>query len=243
MRSDLHTEQLMATVMQQRDAILSRRSLLGRGALVGAATGAMALGLSPALRANFSALAQDDDDNGDENGGFEDDIAVLNYALTLEHLESTFYREGLEQFDDAAFEAAGFLGDDGPSGGVRSFIVEIGNHEAEHVEVLTSVIESLDGEPVEEAEYDFGYERGDVASFLAIAAALENTGVSAYTGAAQYAIGADEILTAALTIHGVEARHAAYLNVLNGTSPFPESFDPPLTPDEVLEIATPFIVS
>jgi len=166
---------------------------------------------------------------------FADAVEVLNYALTLEHLESTFYREGLEQFDTAAFEAAGF------QAAVRDFIVEIGEHEAEHVEVLTSVIESLDGEPVEEAEYDFGVT--DLASFLATAAALENTGVSAYTGAAQYAIGADEILTAALTIHGVEARHAAYLNVLNGTSPFPESFDPPLTPDEVLEIATPFFVS
>ena len=86
MRSDRHTELLMQQVMAQRDQILSRRSLLGRGAMVGAATGALALGLSPALRSNFSALAQDDDDNG----GFEDDIAVLNYALTLEHLESAF---------------------------------------------------------------------------------------------------------------------------------------------------------
>ena len=168
---------------------------------------------------------------------FKDAVEVLNYALTLEHLESTFYREGLDALGPAAFEEAGF------QTVVRENIVEIGAHEAEHVEVLTSVIESLDGEPVEEAEYDFGYDKGDVAGFLATAAALENTGVSAYTGAAQYLIEEDELLTAALTIHGVEARHAAYLNVLNGTSPFPESFDPPLTPDEVLEIAGPFIVS
>jgi len=168
---------------------------------------------------------------------FADAVEVLNYALTLEHLESTFYREGLDNIGPAAFEAAGFAPE------VRENIVEIGRHEREHVEVLISVIESLDGTPVEEAEYDFGYEEGDITGFLATAAALENTGVSAYTGAAQYAIGADEILTAALTIHGVEARHAAYLNVLTGASPFPESFDPPLTPDEVLEIATPFFVS
>ena len=168
---------------------------------------------------------------------FKDAVELLNYALTLEHLEATFYRLGLEEFDNAAFEALGY------QTAVRDYIVEIGDHEAEHVDVLTSVIESLDGEPVEEAEYDFGYEAGDLAGFLATAAALENTGVSAYEGAAQYAIGADELLTAALTIHGAEARHAAYLNVLNGEVPFPEAFDPPLTPAEVLEIAGPFIVS
>ena len=168
---------------------------------------------------------------------FKDAVELLNYALTLEHLEATFYREGLDNIGPAAFEAAGFQPE------VREAIVEIGKHEKEHVTTLASVIESLGGTPVEEAKYDFGYEEGDLTGFLATAAALENTGVSAYEGAAQYAIGAPELLTAALTIHGVEARHAAYLNVLNGTVPFPEAFDPPLTPAEVLAIAGPFIVS
>ena len=170
-----------------------------------------------------------------EEAPFASAVEVLQYALTLEHLEATFYRLGLEQFDEAAFTAAGF------QAGVREYIVAIGDHEAEHVDTLTSVIESLDETPVEEAEYDFGY--ADLAGFLATAAALENTGVSAYEGAAQYLIDEDALLTAALTIHGVEARHAAYLNVLNGTVPFPEAFDPPLTPAEVLAIAGPFIVS
>ena len=51
------------------------------------------------------------------------------------------------------------------------------------------------------------------------------------------------MLTAALNIHSVEARHAAYLNGLNNASPFPAATDTPLTPDEVLAIAGPFIVS
>ncbi|MDQ3466633.1 MAG: ferritin-like domain-containing protein, partial [Chloroflexota bacterium] len=42
---------------------------------------------------------------------------------------------------------------------------------------------------------------------------------------------------------GVEARHASYLNGLNEVSPFPDAVDAPLTPDEVLAIAGPFIVS
>jgi hypothetical protein len=51
----------------------------------------------------------------------------------------------------------------------------------------------------------------------------------------------DELLTAALTIHGVEDRHAAYLTLVNATSTFPEVVNPTLTPAVVLDIATPFI--
>ena len=103
------------------------------------------------------------------------------------------------------------------------------------------MITDLGGEPVAEAEYDFGY--SDLAGFVGVAQVLENTGVSAYQGAAQFLIDEDELLTAALTIHGVEARHAAYLNGLQGESPFPEAVNPTLTPDEVLAAAGPFIVS
>ncbi len=230
MRSDRHTEQLMAKVMEQRDAILSRRSLLGRGALAGAATGALALGLSPALRS--SPFAQDATPEGDDdNGGFEDDVAVLNYALTLEHLESAFYRDNAQTYD---------LGVDGFGNSINDFMAVIAEHEAAHVETLTAVIDDLGGEPVEEAEYDFGVT--DAATFLATAAALENTGVSAYDGAGQYLEDAG-LLTAAGTIVAVEARHASYLNLITGELPFPAAFETPLSMDEILEIAGPFIVS
>jgi hypothetical protein len=71
---------------------------------------------------------------------------------------------------------------------------------------------------------------------------LENTGVSAYDGAAQFLTDA-ELLTAAGSIVAVEARHASYLNLLTGELPFPAAFESPLTRDEVLAIAGPFIVS
>ena len=166
---------------------------------------------------------------------FDAPVDVLNYALTLEHLEFSFYRDGLDEFSEADFTDAGFA----PA--VYEYLGLIRDHEQEHVDTLISVIGDLEGEPVEEAEYDFGYT--DVAGFLAVAQELENTGVSAYQGAAQFLIDEDALLTAALTIHGVEARHASYLNGLNGVTGFPDAVDSPLTPDEVLEIAGPFIVS
>jgi rubrerythrin len=160
-------------------------------------------------------------------------LDVLNYALTLEHLEYAFYRDGLETYDADAFAAAGYAAN------VFDYFATIRDDEKAHVDTVTQVIIDLGGEPVAEGTYDFGYANLD--GFINVAMALENTGVSAYQGAAQDLIGENELLTAALTIHGVEARHAAYLNGLTGGSPFPDAFNPTLTPDEVLAIAGPFI--
>ena len=91
-----------------------------------------------------------------------------------------------------------------------------------------------------ELTYDFGY-GDDPAAFLGVAQALENTGVQAYDGAGQF-LTDPGLVTAAGGIVAVEARHASYLNDLNDDVPFPASFEMPLTPEEVLDIATPFIV-
>jgi hypothetical protein len=165
---------------------------------------------------------------------FANPTEVVNYALTLEHIENTFYK-GVADFAEADFGALGY------QMGVRDRIVAIGDHEQQHVDALMAVVDQLGGEPVEQAEYDFGYTT--LEEFLMVAATLEGVGVAAYGGAAQYLQGENDLLTAALTIHGVEARHAAYLNVMTGGNPFPEAFETPMTPAEVLEAATPFFVS
>ena len=218
-------EQLLAQISTERERILSRRTLLGSGAALGGALalGGVAAGSGLGLR---SAAAQDDMESP-----FADDIEVLNYALTLEHLETAFYRDGVGQFD---------LGTDAFGNDIGAWLTVIGEHEAEHVAVLTQVITDLGGEPVAEAEYDFGYT--DAASFLATAAALENTGVSAYDGAGQY-ISNPDLITAAGSIVAVEARHASYLNLITGADPAPAAFEQAKSPDEILEIAGPFIVS
>jgi hypothetical protein len=159
---------------------------------------------------------------------FTSDIDVLNYALTLEHLEAAFY----EMAADYQF------GNDAYGNSIDDYVAMVGEHEAAHVETLTSVITQLGGDPVARGTYDFGVT--DAASFLKTAAVLENVGVAAYDGAGQFIENAD-LLTAAGSIVAVEARHAAYFNLLQGTSPFPAAVETPMTPDEVLAAAGGFI--
>nr|MBA3450920.1 ferritin-like domain-containing protein [Chloroflexia bacterium] len=170
--------QLHETLTHAEDRQSSRRGVLGAVA----AGGALAMMASTARFA--PAAAQD-------TASDEDLLSVLNYALTLEHLENAFYRDGLASFTVDAFTALGFQ----PS--VVDYIAEIGGHELAHVETLTTVITDLGGTPVAEGAYDFAAAYADPTAFLATAMALENTGVGAYTGAAQYLIDNDDLLTAA----------------------------------------------
>lgn len=169
------------------------------------------------------------------------DVEVLNYALTLEHLENAFYREGLKEFTDDDLMGADALSPfaDDVKTKVPGHLQTVGEHEAAHVEALSATVEKLGGTPVGEAEYDFGYETPS--EFLGVAKALENTGVAAYKGAAP-TVSNDEVFSAAIGIHSVEARHAAFLNELNLSSPFPKAVDEPKTMAEVKEIAGQFIV-
>ncbi|MEP7288470.1 MAG: ferritin-like domain-containing protein [Chloroflexota bacterium] len=157
------------------------------------------------------------------------DIDILNYALTLEHLEYAFYRDGLNKFSTFA----------GSMAVPRGYLEAIRDHEKTHVDTLISVISGAGGTPVAEAKYSFGYT--DPASFLKVAQALENTGVMAYTGVIA-AFQDASLRTAASTIATVEARHASYLNLVNGGSPFPAAFDTPKSIEQILQIAGPFIV-
>jgi rubrerythrin len=215
-------ELLLDTVIHERNRILSRRTLFTGAAKLGlGATAAAALATAPRFSLAAFAAAPD----------FTSDVEVLNYALTLEHLEYAFYRDGVGKYD---------VGTDAFGNSIATMLGQVRDHEKAHVDTLTKVIGSLQGTPVAEATYDFGYT--DAKSFLATAAALENTGVMAYDGAGHYLQNPD-LLTAAGGIVAVEARHASYLNLVTGAVPFPSSFETAATKAQILKIAGPFIKS
>lgn len=162
------------------------------------------------------------------------DADILNYALTLEHLEDKFYREGLSKFSQSDFAAAGY--DATYYGNLKTVSFD----ETTHVAFLTKAITAAGYKPVAECVYKFPYT--DVKSFLATASVLEGVGVSAYLGAAA-SIVSDDYLTAAGSILTVEARHSSYIRAGNKQVPFPQAFDAPLTFNQVYTLAAQFIVS
>ena len=124
------------------------------------------------------------------------------------------------------------------SGELKSLIDLVGRDEDEHVGALTETIKKLGGKPVAEPKFDFPY--SGTAGFLKLAQTFEDTGVSAYNGAAPQ-IKSKEVLGAAGSIVQVEARHAAAIRLQNGEEPAPDAFDPALSEAKVLKAVEPFI--
>lgn len=162
------------------------------------------------------------------------DADILNYALTLEHLEDKFYREGLSNYTQADFAKAGF--DATFYGNLKT----ISSDEQTHVAFLTAALKGVGATPVKECTYNYGV--ADPKSFVMLSSILEGVGVSAYLGAAADIMSA-EYLTAAGSILTVESRHSSYIRASLSESPFPSPFDVPLTLNEVYTLAAPFIVS
>ena len=150
-----------------------------------------------------STPAAADDDAKKKDDGAKGDIAILNYALTLEFLEAEFYAKVID---------SGLVKDKK----VAAIATKFGETEQEHVDALKATITKLGGKPVSapKTKFEETIDKG-LMTVLETAADVENLGAAAYLGAAGR-IKNKDVLAAALSIHSVEARHAAALNQLLG---------------------------
>jgi len=155
------------------------------------------------------------------------DVDILNYALTLEHLEAEFYTRGVAQVKDL-------------SGDEMKLVKEIRDNEKEHVSALAATVKKLGGKPVSKPSLDFGGAFANRAAFLKTANVLEDAGVSAYNGAGPL-IESVDVLAAAGSIVQIEARHAALIRLARSKPPAPLAFDKASKAADVLAAVKPFI--
>ncbi|MEA2472142.1 MAG: hypothetical protein QOE06_57 [Thermoleophilaceae bacterium] len=192
---------------------MTREAFLMRGAVAaGSVYGLGAVG--PFVR---EALAQG-------GGG---DVGILNFALTLEYLESAFYTQAVKQTK-------------GLSGEAKKLATTLRDNENEHVSALTAAIKGAGGKPVAAPGVDFGQAFASQDSFLKLAQTFEDLGVSAYNGAA-VDIKSTDVLGAAGSIVQVEARHAAAIRYMRGDPITAGAFDEAKKMADVLSAAKPFI--
>ena len=143
------------------------------------------------------------------------DVAILNFALTLEYLEAEFYTRAV---------ANGIL-----SGELLNFATVVRDHEIAHVEFL---VDALGDAAIAKPTFDFGAAVTDVATFTQTAVVLEDTGVVAYNGQGPRL--RRRTLPAAASIVSVEARHAAWIRRIAFGPDYearPETFPAPVAFD------------
>jgi rubrerythrin len=203
---------------------LSRRRLLAVG---GSSTALAAFLAACGDEGGTTTMPADSMKASGETAQFgEGDVGILNYALTLEYLETAFYADVVKSglFKGPELET------------IRKF----GREEAEHVEALKAAVKQLGGKPAPEPKAEFPLKSAK--AVLKLAATVENLGAAAYLGQAPN-IKSPEVLASALAIHSVEGRHAATLNTLLGESITPDgAFGKPADVKTVLKSVEPFLV-
>ena len=162
------------------------------------------------------------------------DVDILQFALTLEHLENTFYKEALAMFTEQDFIDAGFTST------YFSNLKYIAHDEESHVEVLTASLSAAGASPVAACSYDFGFTT--VAGFLATSALLEGVGTSAYLGGAPL-ISSKAYLSVAGSILVTEALHTSMQRAAIGEVPAANPYGTALSPNPVYTLAASFITS
>ena len=194
----------------------TRGQFLRRGARA-AAVGLLATGLLPeAAQARASKR---------ERASQPDDVAILNFALVLEYLQAAFYTEA---------ERVGSL-----HGALAEQARVVGSHERAHVKAFQK---TLGRAAVKSPSFNFRGATDSPKSFRATAVAFEDLAVGAYKEQLPK-IRSNAYLAAAISIHSVEARHAAWIRYLAGIVPAEHAFDDSLPDHETVQIvnATHFV--
>lgn len=155
------------------------------------------------------------------------DVDILNYALVLEYLQASFYTEA---------ERSGAL-----SGATAQAARVVGATERAHVKAFRQLLGS---HAVARPTFDFQGVTEEQRPFLKTAVGLEDLAVEAYKGQAPK-LRSNAVLAAAVGIHSVEARHAAWMRELFGITPAVNAFDQPASRAKINRIvaSTHFIVS
>ncbi len=183
----------------------TRGGFLARAATGGGAVLFGGLGLG-AASASASAKAS------------KSDVAILNFALTLEYLQAAFYTQA---------ERVGAL-----HGALAEQARVVGAHERAHVRGFRAVLGS---KAVKEPSFNFHGVTDSPKSFRPTAVAFEDLAVGAYKEQLPK-IESKEYLATAVAIHSVEARHAAWIRRLAGFVPAEHAFDEPLSDPKTIGI-------
>jgi hypothetical protein len=199
----------------------NRRAFLKKAGIGGAlmlGSGAMFAALAPA----GASAAKSGDGRPPAKFG-KGDVGILNYALTLEHLEAGFYNEATKRNIARTPES-------------QAFLKQVTADENAHVAFFSK---ALGSQAVAAPKLDFGSSFQSEASWLKVSMALENTGVAAFAGQALN-IASPANVAAAVSVMTVEARHASVVGLLNKPTPSNISpngaFDKPMTAAEVLKV-------
>jgi hypothetical protein len=164
------------------------------------------------------------------------DVAVLNYLLRVEYVQAELYREGLLDFTTAAR-----IRQFDPYGGQATLdqLRSLHDQDLSHQDILRSLITRLGGTPLGRCTVTFA-RFAAAQNMMQTAFAIENIGVSAYLGVVPL-LRVPQVQAAVASIAAVEARHSAYIGILNGQSPSPLPADTPRSREEVLTLLDPYI--
>jgi hypothetical protein len=213
-------EEVREAIISAFDESTGRGDFLRTVLKVGAGAAAFGVGTSLLAPNAVDAASLGLSSRLNKQGVPQSDLDILNYALTLEHIEATFY--------------AGVSPMDCPTRQVAAYVKIVAGHEKAHVDALTAAITKLGGTPVGAKKYNFPK------ISLPFGVVVENLGVGAYLGAAPL-IKTPAILLTAASIVTVEARHAAAWAALNQDMDFTQgAFDAGIAQAKVVKTVTPF---